>query len=123
MNIRITALDRMFSVYIRRRANWTCECCYKGFREGDGRLQCSHFHGRRKKSVRWDPDNCVALCFHCHQRFTENPMTHVSWMQRHLGEVRFQSLQVRANNIGMPDQKLIMLWLREEEKRHARDKE
>lgn len=111
MNIKIDPLDRLFSLYIRTRSGWNCERCKKQFsKENRGSLQTSHFHGRRKQSVRFDPENCASLCFLCHRRFTEHPLEHVEWFKKRLGK-RFDALTIRANTIGKPDRSLIKIWL------------
>ncbi len=96
MKIKITKLDKLFSDYIRARDKF-CQKCGRS-----GSLQTSHFHGRRKKSTRWDELNCVALCFTCHRHFTENPLEHCEWFKNHMGEDEFYHLNVRAQMIDRP---------------------
>lgn len=114
MRIKIDPLDILFSRYIRTRANWTCERCFRKFVPPTASLQCSHFHGRRKKLVRWDPENAAALCFQCHRICTEQPMIHVEWFKVRLGIKRFNSLLLRANTVQKPDKELIRIWLKKE---------
>ena len=111
MKVRISPLDRLFSKYIRLRAGERCERCgnYVGF----SRLQCSHFHGRRKKSVRWNEDNACALCFTCHRYLTENPLEHTEWYRQKIGEDKFLMLQIQADQIGKPDEELTKLYLKQ----------
>jgi len=111
VKIRITALDKKFSLFIRERAHWSCERCFKVYHPPTKALQCSHFHGRRKKSVRFDPDNCMALCMACHQYFGENPLEHVAWMKNKLGARKFDALTLRANMPDKPDDKMIGMFL------------
>ena len=92
MKIKIDPLDVLFSRFVRLRAGGVCEYCDK-----PKRLQCSHFHGRRKKSVRWDGDNAAGLCFSCHQYLGENPYVHTEWFKKHLGSEKFEALNIRAN--------------------------
>lgn len=93
MRIKIDKLDTLLSEFIRKRAKGVCERCgsYKGWKG----LQCSHFFGRVKKSVRWDEDNVSALCFGCHQYFTSHPLEHTEWFQKRLGG-KFDLLNCRA---------------------------
>jgi len=112
MKIKITALDRLFSQYIRERANWKCERCGRDYSPNNGRLHCSHFHGRRKKSVRWEPENAMAACFTCHQWLTENPEGHTAFFKKRLGEKRFNALLIQANTPKKPDLLLIGIQLR-----------
>lgn len=116
MKIKVTALDRKFSLFIRTRAGWSCERCHKVYKPPTKALHCSHFHGRRKKSTRFDPDNCACLCMFCHQTFTENPLEHVEWMKKRLGETRFNLLTLRANQVIKPDLAMVKLWLDKEDK-------
>lgn len=107
MKIKLEKLDILFSQFIRLRDK-TCQRC-----GGSGGLQCSHFHGRRKRNVRWDEDNAVALCFGCHQYFTANPFEHTGWFENHLGVARFEWLAIRSIQIGKPDKEAIELYLKE----------
>lgn len=75
----------MFSRLVRSRADWACVRCGKRFRWGDSALHCSHFHSRRLKSVRFDPDNVEAMCARCHHFLDTHPRIHQEWKQRQLG--------------------------------------
>ncbi len=89
-------LDTLFSEVVRRRANGRCERCLhrKSFEE----LQCSHYKGRSRKSVRWDLDNAAGLCLECHKYLEEHPEVHREWFRDRLGE-RFDLLNIRAEQI------------------------
>lgn len=59
--------DREFSRLIRARDGrcaMRVRCRGSWYQEGE--LHCAHFHGRWKKSVRFDDRNAVALCPLCH---------------------------------------------------------
>lgn len=86
----------------------------KMIRERDGRcllcgttenLTCSHFHNRRKLSVRFDPENCDTFCENCHlgpNGFEFEKYEHGDyweWKLNQLGDKRFRALEVRANQI------------------------
>jgi len=113
MRVRIKPLDKLFSHFIRLRAmetNHGCERC--GAWKADYKwLQCSHFFGRAKKSVRFDEENAAGLCFGCHQYFTSHPLEHTEWFKERLGD-RFDLLVVRANTVNKPDEDLIGLYLK-----------
>lgn len=112
MKIRISSLDRKFSHWIRWiRAKGRCERCLKQYQYPSMALHCSHFHGRAKKSVRFDPENCQALCYGCHQFLGSRPVEHYEFMLKKLGQKRFDMLAVAANKYGMPDLKAIEIWL------------
>lgn len=111
MRIRIDPLDILFSKYIRLRALKRvggCERCLSPKKISE--LQCSHFHGRRKKSVRWHEDNAVGLCFSCHRYFTENPLEHTEFFKEKLG-IRFEPLRITANIPQKVDKDLIQIYL------------
>jgi hypothetical protein len=97
--LKITSADRYFSLCIRERAKFVCERCHTfAPPELSKRLDCSHFHGRGKWSVRFDPENCTALCMGCHLYMTAHPIEHVAFIQEKLGPYRFQALAERAAN-------------------------
>jgi len=98
------------------RAKNHCECCgrWKDIRD----LQTSHFIGRRNRAVRFDEFNAAALCFTCHQNFTANPLDHVDWFRKRLGEQAFDLLQSRARiTYPKPDKEAITLYLKEQVRR------
>lgn len=106
MHIRIDPLDKLFSRYIRLRDK-VCQRC------GSVRnLQCSHYHGRRKRSVRYDEDNCCALCFGCHSYLGGNPLEHTEFFKQRLGD-KFDMLNNRARiSYPPPDKEAIELYLK-----------
>ncbi|MBA7661936.1 hypothetical protein ES703_69956 [subsurface metagenome] len=108
MKIRLDPLDILFSQYIRLKAGGICEYCNR-----KTRLQCSHFHGRRKRSVRWDEDNASALCFTCHLYMGENPYVHTEWFKQRLGSEKFEALNRRAEMLVKVDREAIKTSLKE----------
>ncbi len=116
-------LDRLFSEYIRRRAIdlvGGCQRClalkYDSTKE-DGSvyeaykyLDCSHYHGRTSKSVRWDEDNCIGLCFGCHQYLEHHPHEHEEFFKKHLGEQKWNMLLSRSRPGNKPDQASLILY-------------
>lgn len=122
MAIKIDPLDRLMSRYIRTNAGWKCERCGKQYQPPTQSLHNSHYYGRRKQSVRFEPDNCDALCYGCHQVFGEHredwtdrngkrQMGYTSWKKEKLGEARFHHLTLQANTPRKPDRFMIKLWL------------
>lgn len=112
MKIKLDLLDKLFSEYIRKRSKGYCQRCGR-FYGNWKQLQTSHFYGRSRKSVRWDEDNAVALCFGCHQYFTSHPLEHTEWFTAHLGEHEFQELSHRARQIGKPDKLLLEIFYKQ----------
>ena len=109
MKIRITTLDKLFSHYIKLRDKW-CQRC-----GGSGGLQTAHFHSRRKRSVRYDPDNLCLLCFGCHIYLDGNPLEKIEFFKQKLGQESFDMLNSRAR---IParyiDKNAITLYLKEQ---------
>lgn len=111
MRIKIDPLDKIVSEYIRKRACGYCERCrtYHGWQK----LQASHFYGRGRRSVRYDPDNLVALCFGCHQYFRSYPLEYVEWVKNHLGDRAYDLLSARMRVIEKPDINGLTLYFRQ----------
>lgn len=114
--MRLLPLDILFSEFIRRRAIKRvhgCERCLT-YKDDYKQLQCSHFYGRSKRSVRWDEQNAAGLCAGCHMYFEANPQVHVEWFKAYIGEKEFDLLQARMRQTyPKPDQKLLALYYRE----------
>lgn len=112
--------DDMFSLYIRCRDKFTCTKCGKRFKPpkkleklnkklynkcnsdayGNSKgLHCSHFWGRRNKSVRYCEVNADSHCFACHNYFGENPHEFVEWKKEKIGEENFNFLQNAKNQV------------------------
>lgn len=122
--MKITALDRLFSELIRKRALVRvggCERCLSpksDILKEDGsifpawkRLQCSHFWGRGRKAVRYDEDNGAGLCGACHLYFAAHPSEHRDWFLQRLGQDRFDMLEKRAQIPQKIDENAITLYL------------
>lgn len=92
MNIRVSALDKLFSQYIRARVNYRCE--YSG--ETAGIMDCAHVLSRRFVHTRWDPLNAVCLSRKWHLYFTVRPHRWTDWTRRQLGADTVEALEERA---------------------------
>lgn len=113
MKIRRDPLDVLFSEYIRKRSKGYCARCGKYY--GWKRLQACHFHSRRKKSVRYDPDNACACDFGCHQYLDSNPLEKIDVFHRLLGEEKFTHLNIRAMQTHPKlDKEIIKIFLQEQ---------
>ena len=110
MRIKIDAADKAFSLYIRRRDNWTCQRCGRRYEEGDAGLNCAHYWNRWREGTRFEPDNCVALCFGCpklldgdeRERFTEI-------LLKRLGKDRLLTLELQARSYKKKDRKMSLI--------------
>lgn len=114
--IKTRKADSLFSKYIRERDNWTCLRCGKQHDKASRNFGVSHYFGRRKESVRFDPDNCISLCnIPCHQLWGhgEEREQYKEFMINWLGEYRFNLLKIRADTIGRKDDKLAILKINE----------
>ncbi len=92
LKIKTSTLDRLFSEFIHLRAGNKCEYCGKT----EGKLDCSHFIGRRTRAVRYDPDNACCACFGCHQFLDEHPYEHTAFFRQRLGSEKLEQLIIRA---------------------------
>ena len=124
--MKLKPLDILFSQYIRMRAMARvggCERCLTlkcDIQKDNGdifpdykQLQCSHFIGRRRRSVRWDEDNAVGLCSGCHMHLSSHPLEHTQWFIEHLGEQQVDLLLARNRSRVKPDEKLLEIYFRE----------
>lgn len=115
MKIKRRKTDIMYAKYLRMERGYRCERCSKIYQEGDGLwgLQVSHFYGRAKESVRFDPENTDLLCMGCHRYFTSNPNEYVEWKKKKMGIERFKVLTLRANTPGKRDDGLMEITIKE----------
>lgn len=97
--IKIRKTDTLFSLYIRRRDNWTCCRCHKKYKEGNRALNNSHYWSRGHESTRFDPENCDAICFGCHNLWGHGDERDLykKFKIKQLGEEGFKILDVRAH--------------------------
>jgi hypothetical protein len=63
----VEKLDKVFSIYIRRRyaINDIAKCVTCGKQDNWKSLQCGHFMSRKHLSTRWNEDNCQVQCAGC----------------------------------------------------------
>lgn len=63
----IKKLDKVFSLYIRRRhaKNDIAQCYTCGKKDHYKKLQNGHFMSRKSYSTRWDETNCQVQCIKC----------------------------------------------------------
>lgn len=98
--IKRTPLDAAFSKLVRMRVGWICEVqsCQRYFPEGRARmgLHASHYWGRGRQSVRFDPRNCFSHCAHHHNEFGSHPHEFHQWTWVKLGPVVYDELLARA---------------------------
>ena len=63
----VEKLDKVFSIYIRRRyaINDIAKCVTCGKEDHWSKLQSGHFMSRKHLSTRWNEDNCQVQCAGC----------------------------------------------------------
>jgi hypothetical protein len=86
--------------------------CYRGT-QGN---QTSHFQKRGKETVRFDPDNCDWVCGKCHYFVENDPQgqkTLEEWKRKQLGEKRYNSLLIRANQTGKKDDAMAIIYIKQ----------
>jgi hypothetical protein len=112
--IKIDKADKVFSLFIRERDNWKCVRCSRVFGGSVcvGGLHNSHYFGRARENTRFDPDNCDALCFGCHQEWGSNDReAYREFKIKQLGENRFKILTVAANTYKKKDRDMdYIIW-------------
>jgi 5-methylcytosine-specific restriction endonuclease McrA len=112
--MKIDKADKVFSLYIRTRDNWTCVRCGRAYEPPTTALQCSHFFGRRMESVRFDENNCDALCYGCHRFWEkEDREAYRDFKIKQLGQAGFDMLRLRAMTIQKKDRDLAHLYWKE----------
>lgn len=98
MKIRITALDKIFSLCVRERSRWTCDECKNWYETRKQGLHCSHKYSRGKKGLRWHPDNAFAHCFACHQRLSSIPVIFAERIKASLND-KFDSIHLCSSAV------------------------
>ena len=115
--VRIRPADKAFSIYIRTRDGWRCVVCGKQHNEHSRNFGVSHFHGRRKESVRFHPDNAYSMCnLPCHAEWeTEKKegRKFYNFMVERLGRTGFDRLAILANQVGGKDDAMTILRIKE----------
>ena len=99
--VKIKAADTAFSWCVRERADWCCERCGARYEPPTQALHCSHFHGRGRWGLRFDPENADAHCYGCHSYLGAHPMEHLAWKKEKIGEGMCDILQEKANDTSL----------------------
>lgn len=109
---KIDTADRWFALFIKERDGWECQSCHKQLEHDPGRLHNSHYWGRGRESTRFDPENCDALCFYCHDTWEgEKQGDYKHFKEKQLGQARYTQLMARAYTPGKRDRKAqLIIW-------------
>ena len=93
-------LDRVFSLWIRKRDKWRCQRCKKKYPENARGLHNSHYMGRTNRGTRWDEQNCDALCHGCHSYFEDRKQTaYRDWKIERDGKEIVEEVEQRSRKI------------------------
>lgn len=110
--IKIDKADRLFSRYIRLRDKKCLRCQRPGEgAEGILKLQASHFHSRKKESVRYDEENVDSLCAYCH-RFLHGGNRNIDYRElklKQLGKEKREALDIRAEMYHKKDRQMALI--------------
>jgi hypothetical protein len=93
----VEKLDKVFSIYIRRRyaINDIAKCVTCGKEDHWSKLQCGHFMSRKHLSTRWNEDNCQVQCAGCNVfRYGEQYL-----YSQYLGDKLSQELYIKSKQI------------------------
>ena len=62
-------------------------------------LNASHIKPKgRNKSMRWDLDNVILLCWHCHfSKAHKDPLAFADFIRSKFGQTKYDELTLRAN--------------------------
>ena len=88
--------DEKFSRWVRKRDGRCARC---GTTKN---LTCSHFWARQHKATRYDPENCVAVCWMpCHKYHWEKEKQgdYRDFMLKRLGKKGYDNLEKKARSI------------------------
>lgn len=114
-NIKRDPADIVFSQYIRLKHKKCMNCGRVGTGDkGIDGLQASHFHSRRKETVRFDEENVDVLCIACHRKLgTDDKQAYKEFKKKQLGQRGYDLLELRANTTGKKDRKMALIYYRE----------
>lgn len=90
--MRISPADKAFSDCIHLAFNHTCDRCGRA-----GRVECSHIHSRRHRTIRWCIENAIAKCHTCHRWWHEHPTESGLWFIAEYGQGREDILIEKKN--------------------------
>ena len=96
--MKILACDTAFANCLKAAYNYICERCGT-----QGRMETSHVHGRRHRTIRWDKQNANCLCSTCHRWWHENPTESGIWFTNTFGSERDEILlEKRRSRLKVP---------------------
>lgn len=114
MKIHLRKTDTLFSDFIKERDKRTCQRCGTVYPEKSKGFACSHYWGRAHEGTRFEPDNCIALCYGCHRIWGhgEGRDKYKEFMTKKLGERRMKTMEVQSVNYKKRDDKMDLLYIK-----------
>jgi len=104
MGVKITPADKAFSDVVHAAYDNTCCRCGRV-----GRVENSHIHSRRHRTIRWCKENGVAKCHTCHRWWHENPTEAGLWFIEVFGQgtedilIEKKNLKVKVSKLEEKD--------------------
>jgi cytochrome b involved in lipid metabolism len=94
----ITALDAVFSKYIRTKhsVNGFVECCTCKRSYEIKKIQNGHFMSRKSYSTRWDEENCAPQCYGCNVMQQGQQFLFSKYIDEKYGEGYSQVLLIKS---------------------------
>ena len=94
MALKRRPADKAFADAIKGAYNHVCQVCNK-----QGRVELSHIHSRRHRTIRWAVDNCLPKCHSCHRWWHENPTESGAWFRNKYGEAFTELLREKRDSM------------------------
>ena len=91
--MNITPSDKAFADCVKAAYDNTCQKC--GIH---GRMENSHIHSRRHRTIRWCKENALPKCHGCHRWWHENPTESGKWFEDKYGPGLVELLREKKNN-------------------------
>ena len=114
-------INKLLHDYLRLR--WGDKCLHCG---KQGILSMSHIFSKGShRSMEFDEDNIIFLCYRCHIHFWhKSPIEASEWIKSVLPKEQYQRIYLRANTVqkGTRNYKLIKLYLNNKINNYANQK-
>ena len=114
----VQELDELCREIVRLRDRGKCRKCGSG-----KQFQVAHIFSRSRRSVRFDLDNLIGLCFRHHFYWAHrSPIEFTEWTRKEVGEKEFADLRMRAYGVSKVDLSAVKIYLLNERNKYAKDK-